>query len=115
MTSFHVKQHAIASCMRCAAICNYCATSCLLHNDANEMAKCIQLTRECASICLLAAEVLSIGGVTIDSMCSLVEEICQHCSDECFKYNNEHCSECADMCRRTISACTNIRQIRNVA
>jgi hypothetical protein len=115
MTSFHVKQHAIASCMKCAAICNYCASACLMQNDANEMSRCIHLARECSAICVLAAEVMSIGGITTDAVCALVEEICQYCGDECFKFNKEHCSECADMCRRTIAACRSIRQLKNVA
>jgi len=115
MTSFHVKQHAIAVCMKCAAVSNYCATTCLLQNDANEMARCILLARECSAVCTLAAEVMSMGGITTDAACALVEEICQYCSDECFKFNKEHCSECADICRRTIAVCRSIRGVRNVA
>jgi hypothetical protein len=114
MKSFHVYQQAIASCLRCAAICNYCATNCLLQNDANQMATCIQLTRECAYVCTAAAQVMSLGGTTIDSISELVEKICNSCSDECFKYNLEHCSECADVCRRTITECKNARLKKNV-
>ncbi len=108
LRSFNVYQQCIATCLKCAAICNYCATACLEQDDANQMARGIQLSRECAYICNVTAQVMSMGGMSIQSMCEICEVVCNACNEECFKFNKEHCAECADICRRVAIECRSV-------
>ena len=62
MNGYHQYQTCIEACLRCAAVCNHCASACLREEEVKMMARCIQLDSECAAICYAAAQVMSIGG-----------------------------------------------------
>ncbi|MEJ7678253.1 MAG: hypothetical protein WKG06_10415 [Segetibacter sp.] len=47
--------------MKCATICNHCASSCIQEEDVKMMAKCIHLDMECVAICYAAAQLMSLG------------------------------------------------------
>jgi hypothetical protein len=55
-------QSCIDACNRCAESCEFCATSCLREQDVKMLERCIQLDRECASICYTGSKVISMDG-----------------------------------------------------
>ena len=61
MKGYHEYKNCIDACLRCAAICNHCASSCTQEEDVKMMARCIQLDMECAAICYAAAQLMSLG------------------------------------------------------
>jgi len=61
MEGYHEYQSCIEACLKCAAICNHCASSCTKEQDIKMMARCIQLDMECAAICYASAQLMSLG------------------------------------------------------
>ena len=61
MNGYHQYKNCIEACLRCAAICNHCASSCTKEPDVQMMSRCIQLDMECAAICYAAAQLMSLG------------------------------------------------------
>jgi uncharacterized protein DUF326 len=45
----------IEACNRCAVECEHCASACLQEDEVKMMARCIDLDRQCAIICRVAA------------------------------------------------------------
>ncbi len=102
---YHEYKKCIESCLRSAALCNHCATSCLQEDDVSMMAQCIQLDMECAALCYAAAQLMSLGSSKAAAVCQLCATACEACADECAKHNNEHCKECADACMECAAEC----------
>jgi hypothetical protein len=105
MKEYHQNQSCIDACLRCASICNYCASACTRENDIQMMAKCIQLDMECAAICYAAAQLMSFGSDKAGDICQICVEICKACGDECSKHQTNHCQECARACRECADEC----------
>lgn len=106
MGNYHQYQSCIEACLRCAAICNHCASSCTQEEDIKMMARCIQLDMECAAICYAAAQLMSLGSSKAQEICSICAAICQECGDECAKHERmEHCRECAEICYKCAEEC----------
>lgn len=105
MTSYHTHQSCIDACLRCAAICNHCASSGTKEEDVGMMADCIQLDMECAAICYTAAQLMSLNSSKAKDVCSICADICEACGMECAKHQNEHCQECAKACRQCADEC----------
>lgn len=91
--------------MACALECENCATECLKESDVKMLARCIQLDRECASVCRSAVALMSIGGENAALLCSACAEICEACAAECEKHDMEHCEHCAEECRACADEC----------
>lgn len=105
MTGYHTYKECIDACLKCAAICNHCSSSCLQEEDVKMMAKCIQTDMECAAICYATAQVMSIGGQSAKELCKICADICDKCAEECGKHETEHCKECAETCRACAEEC----------
>ncbi|RZK68416.1 MAG: four-helix bundle copper-binding protein, partial [Pedobacter sp.] len=45
-SNYQEYQTCIEACLRCAAICNHCASSCTQEDDVKMMARCIQTDME---------------------------------------------------------------------
>lgn len=105
MTAYHQYKVCIEACLRCAAVCNHCASESAKENHDGMMAACIQLDMECAAVCYAAAELMSLGSARIKDICKLCAEICDACADECSKHDNEHCRECAEICSKCADEC----------
>ena len=105
MTAYHQYKICIEACLRCAAICNHCASASANEPDAHLRSACIQLNMECATICYTAAQLMSLGSEHIKEVCRLCAVICDACADECSKHNDPHCQETADMCRKCADEC----------
>src|SRR5215213_7842926 len=90
----------IEACLQCEAICNHCASSCLQEHDVNELAHCIRLDLECATICKTAADLMTMGSQHANAICQICADICQACAEECEKHMKmDHCRHCATACR----------------
>src|SRR5674476_1163068 len=57
----------IEACNECVTACENCASSCLHEQDIKPMARCIELDRDCADICSLAAQFMSRAGCSCRS------------------------------------------------
>jgi len=68
------------------------------------MARCIELDRDGADICSLAAQFMSRGSKFAGKICALCAEICQACGDECAKHK---VSIVSDALKSVISALKN--------
>ena len=96
----------IQLCYRCAAACEYCASSCLREENVNAMSKCIQLDMECATVCRTAAQLMSLNSDHANAACQLCADICNACAEECGKHiKMEHCRQCAEICRQCAEEC----------
>ena len=102
---YHENKKCIDACLKCAAICNHCASSCLKEKDVKMMARCIQLDMECAAICNTTAQLLSLGSTRAEEFCHLCADICFECAEECGLHDNKHCKECAECCRQCAEEC----------
>jgi len=103
--NYHQYQVCIETSLRCAAICNHCASSCTQEDDVKMMARCIQLDMECAALCYASAQLMSLGSSKAEEMCRICAEMCDECGRECGKHKNEHCQECAEICHRCAEEC----------
>jgi len=107
MTGYHIYKSCIEACLKCAAICNHCASSCTQEEDVKIMAGCIQLDMECAAVCYTAAQLMSLGSSKAKEMCRLCADICEACGAECGQHasHSEHCRECAGACNACAEEC----------
>lgn len=105
MKGYHTYKNCIDACLKCAAICNHCASSCTQAENIRMMAGCIQLDMECAAICYAAAQVMSLGGRNAKELCRICAEICEACAAECGKHETKHCQECAEACTQCAEVC----------
>lgn len=103
-------QTCIDACLKCANACEFCATSCLNEQDVQSMTKCIQLDRDCADICYLAAKYMARGSQFAKQLCVLCAQICKICGDECSKFPAQHCKDCADACYKCATECESMSQ-----
>lgn len=106
MTGYHNFETCIEACLKCAAICNHCASSCTQEEDVKMMARCIQLDMECAAICYASAQLMSLGSDHAKLVCRQCAEICDACGNECAKHSHmEHCRECMEACKACAEEC----------
>jgi len=98
-------QSCIDACSACAQDCEDCANACLGERDVAEMAECIRLDRDCASICWTAAAFMSRGSPFAADLCRVCADVCDACGDECAKHKPEHCQRCARACRHCAEEC----------
>jgi hypothetical protein len=105
MKNYHHYKDCIDACLKCAALCNHCAASCTLEKDVQMMSLCIKFDMECAAICYVAAQLMSLGSEKADEMCRLCAEICETCGAECANHDNGHCRECAEACKKCAAEC----------
>jgi Domain of Unknown Function (DUF326) len=95
----------IDACIACAIACEHCATECLKEESVKMMIRCIELDRECASVCRSAAELMSIGRAHASLLCNACADICEACAHECAMHEMDHCQECAEECEACAEAC----------
>jgi hypothetical protein len=105
MTGYHQYKLCIDTCLRCAAVCNHCASESAKENQDGMMADCIQLDMECAAICYATAQLMSLGSKHIKEISKICAAICDACAEECSKHENEHCLECAKACSECADEC----------
>jgi hypothetical protein len=95
----------IDACLRCMAACNYCASMCLQEEDVEEMKNCIRNDMECAVLCNVAAQMMSMDSPFAMDVCEICERACRKCAEECSRHDNDHCQECANACNECAEEC----------
>lgn len=85
----------------CSTLCNICFDACLHEQDVSIMARCIELNRDCAEMCQVAASVVSRNSEFSDAVLNLCADICIACAEECEKHPTDHCQKTAHVCRTT--------------
>jgi hypothetical protein len=102
-------QDCIDVCSACAESCEFCATSCLREQDIKTLERCIQLDRDCATVCWTASQLMSRDSEYAKQICSTCAEFCDACAEECEKHQQmEHCKLCAQACRSCAEGCRKI-------
>ncbi|MFA9439245.1 four-helix bundle copper-binding protein [Uliginosibacterium sp. sgz301328] len=95
----------ITACNACATACDECVSGCLLEEDAQYMALCIQLDLDCAGMCRLAASALARQSPAVGVICETCARVCDLCAEECARHDMDHCQLCASACRDCAEAC----------
>jgi hypothetical protein len=98
-------QPCIEACDACAAACDRCAFACLKEPDVANIARCIRLNVECASLCRFTSGALARESHLALEFCALCAQTCDECADECAQHPSEQCETCSDACRRCAEAC----------
>src|SRR3546814_10011933 len=78
-------QSCIQACSNCALVCETCAASCLREDDVKMMARCIELDRDCADMCAIAAVLMTRDSAYAKAFCKLCAQVCRACAEECGK------------------------------
>lgn len=101
----HNHQALVQLLNECVAACEECAAASLEEENVAEMAHCIEVDRDCADICALAARLLQRDSELSHSFLAICEEACRTCADECGKHDHDHCKRCAETALRCAEAC----------
>lgn len=91
--------------IECALTCEACEAACLNEDNITLLARCIELNRDCADICLQASRFVQRDSEIAEEYITVCEKICRMCAEECNKHNHEHCKQCADTCLSCADAC----------
>src|SRR5918998_6233983 len=76
-------QSCIDACNACAESCELCATSCLREEDVKMLSRCIQLDRDCATICWTASTYGQRQRIMcVKQICNICTELCDACAEE---------------------------------
>jgi len=110
---YHEWKSCIEACLKCAAICNHCASECTKEEDVKMMARCIELDMQCAALCYAAAQLMSMDSGHAGELCGICATLCEECGDECSKHENEHCQECARACKACAEECRKMAEMAN--
>ncbi len=96
---YHQYKVCLEQYLKCATLCHHNVYA-LLQEDAEKYKKCIQLSSECAVMCLAATQMLSLGSHIAREVAGLCSQACHACAAECENYpESAHCKECAEICR----------------
>ncbi|MBM7540094.1 four-helix bundle copper-binding protein [Amphibacillus cookii] len=106
-------QSVVIALQNCREACLHCYRSCF-KEDANHMAKCIQMSQECATICAQFEQALFFDTQFIESYAKLCIEACQVCGYECAKHEHDHCQDCAKACYACADACKGLLDSRGL-
>ncbi len=98
-------QSCIEACVGCMQECDRCFNACVSEPNANEMADCIRLDRECAEMCWITIAFISQGSKLMNDLARRCIAACDACATECEKHDMEHCRRCAAACRDCAKEC----------
>lgn len=111
-------EECIRLCFETAKVCEQCGAECV-RMDMAGMARCIELCRDCADICLLDARFMSRNSQFHFQTCAVCADVCEACATECERMAGSHegamgelMRRCAEACRRCAESC---RQMASMA
>jgi hypothetical protein len=97
----------LRACQECVIFCTRCAASCTEESNAQDLSRCIQLNLECAAMCNAAVQLMSLNGISSDSLCRLCADISRRCAEECMKHDSmKHCRDAASCCHECSIICS---------
>lgn len=91
--------------IECALTCEECEAACLNEENITLLARCIELDRDCADICLQASRLVQRDSEISEEYLMVCEKICRMCAEECNKHNYDHTKMCAEACLSCADAC----------
>ena len=98
------------ACRACADSCIACADECREENNPQELAVCIRLEEDCASVCIALGEVLERRTEPNAALLGACITACNECARECDKHASmTHCAECRDSCRTCQEICEDLQ------
>ena len=105
--SFAIQENSelVKELIDCAIACETCGAACLNEEDVTMMARCIELDRDCAELCMQAVNLLLRDSELAHPFLVVCEEACILCAAECSKHEHDHCKRCAEACRRCADVC----------
>lgn len=92
----------------CAALCDTFATECSRSEDIEDWYRSIFLNLDCADICRQLAMLYVRGSENTRLLAKACIEICEKCSQEATKFDDERCRQVYAMCQQTIRNCVNL-------
>lgn len=111
-SSFNINElsDCITECFSCGQTCQSCADACLAEDNVKDLIKCIRLNLDCADVCITTGSMLSrltsFSDELLRDQLKACETACEVCGSECGNHqHHEHCSICADSCRRCKEIC----------
>lgn len=103
-------QNCIVSCVTCMQACEECLTACYKEPDLNARVKCVSMLRDCADICVLAAQYMSRNSAHSKMICKMCADMCEKCAADCETFKDSHCKKCAEVCRACAEECRKMAQ-----
>ncbi len=91
--------------VECAITCEACERAYLNEDNITLLARCIELNRDCADICMQAARLVQRDAEIADDYLLVCEKMCRLCAEECNKHDMDHCKHCAQVCEACADAC----------
>lgn len=91
--------------INCAIVCEECEAACLNEDNITLLARCIELNRDCADLCIQAARLLQRQSEIETDYLLVCEKMCRMCAEECRKHNHDYCQACAVECEACAAAC----------
>lgn len=85
-----------------------CSSLCLQEQNVPMLARCIDLTRACATMCELTARLMWSNSELTPKACALCRDMCLACIKECLKHEHDHCKVCAEACQICADACSKL-------
>lgn len=99
-------EQCITLCQQCHEICTRMITRGLELNNEQPETTHIRLLRDCAEICLTAANFMSRSSELHSTVCSSCAEVCLRCAVDCEQLeDDEQMKACAEACRRCAESC----------
>lgn len=95
----------LEECFAVVRTANRCADSCLGGGQATEMAECIRLCLEAATITTACAELMARGSRFSAQICGVCADVCDACAQECEQYEGDIMRRCAEACRQCAQTC----------
>jgi hypothetical protein len=97
-------QTCIKACNAAITACEQCAKDA----DPKTMARCLDLSQQCALVCRTAAELMSADSEFAASFGNLCSDVCRACADECGNHDTGPCRKCAEACEHCAEECENM-------
>ncbi|QDV78338.1 four-helix bundle copper-binding protein [Botrimarina mediterranea] len=69
---------------------------------------CPKCCLECAAVCRLCVEAMTIDAKFANDYCRLCAQVCNWCAEECAAHDHDHCQKSAEACRRCAEACQSV-------
>lgn len=100
----------IDACVLALSQCEICLNNCLLEDNPKQFYRCIQLCRDCSTVCAAALRLLCANSEFAQGICAVCSKICHACADECSPLQevSQSFRACAEACRNCAQQCAKI-------
>jgi hypothetical protein len=95
-------QQCIQDCISCHDVCLQTATACEQSGGEHASPDHINILRDCAELCLVAAHFLQHNSALVGYVCQACAQATTHCGNECDRMGD---TDCANACRNAAWAC----------